>query len=138
MVEDPLLDRQGGNPYITHTLGLLSLRKIKQKFNLTDIWRKQNPQKQFFRYHNKSQQIHSRIDRIYLLQNQKINSTSIIPNNLSDHDAITVTLKIKKTNQQGQGYWKLSTSTLQQKSFQELFKHFLSDFQSQKKQTILR
>ena len=25
MVEDPLLDRQGGNPYITHTLGLLSL-----------------------------------------------------------------------------------------------------------------
>ena len=95
MVEDPLLDRQGGKPNITHTLGLYFLTKIKQKYNLTDIWWKQNPQKQFFTYHNKSQQIHSRIDRIYLLLNQKIYNTSINLNNLSDHDAITVSLKIK-------------------------------------------
>ena len=100
---------------------------------MTDIWQKQNPHKQFFTYHNKSQQIHSRIDPIYLLQNQKINNTSIILNNLSDHDAITVTLKIKKTNPKDQGYWKLNTSILQQKSFQKLFKQFWLDWQSQKK-----
>ena len=103
---------------------------------MTDISQKENPDKYFFTYYNKFQQIHSRIDRIYLLQNQKIKNTTITLNNLSDHDAITVTLKIKKktTNQHGQGYWKLNTSILQQKSFQKLFKRFWSDWQTQKKQ----
>ena len=133
MVEDPLLDRYGGNPNTTHTLGINHLTKIKQKYNLTDIWRKENPDKRLFTYHNKNQQIHSRIDRIYLLQNQKIQNTSIIPNNLSDHDAITVSLNIKKTNQQGQGYWKLNTSILQQQSFQKLFKQFWNDWKKQQK-----
>ena len=48
MVDDPLLDRQDGNPNTTHTLGLNSLTKIKQKYNLTDIWQKENPDKNFF------------------------------------------------------------------------------------------
>ena len=95
MAEDPLLDRHGGNPNITHTLGIYYLTKIKQKYSLTDIWRKENPDKKLFTYHNKNQQIDSRIDRIYLLQDQKIKNTFIIPNNLSDHDAIIVSLKIK-------------------------------------------
>ena len=34
MVEDHLLDRQGGNPNITHTLGLNYLTQIKQKIQL--------------------------------------------------------------------------------------------------------
>ena len=38
MLEDPLLDRQGGNPNIIHTLGLHFLTKIKQKYTLTDIF----------------------------------------------------------------------------------------------------
>ena len=38
MVEDIILDRKGGNPNITHTLGLEYLTKIKQINNLTDIW----------------------------------------------------------------------------------------------------
>ena len=98
MAEDPLLDKHGGNPNITHTLGIYYLTKIKQKYNLTDIWRKENPDKKLFTYHNKNQQIDGRIDRIYLLQDQKIKNTSIIPNNLSDHDAIIVSLQIKKKN----------------------------------------
>ena len=72
MVEDILLDRKGGNPNITHTLGLEYLTKIKQTNNLTVIWRKQNPHKTLFTYHNKNQQIHSRIDRFYTTNNQKI------------------------------------------------------------------
>ena len=43
MVEDLLLDRQGGNPNNTQMLGLEYLTKIKQTYNLTDIWRKENP-----------------------------------------------------------------------------------------------
>ena len=103
---------------------------------MTDISQKENADKYFLTYYNKFQQIHSRIDCIYLLQNQKIKNTTITPNNLSDHDAITVTLKIKKKpNQHGQGYWKLNTSILQQKSFQKLFKRFWSDWQTQKNKT---
>ena len=135
MVEDPLLDRYGGNPNITHTIGINHLKKIKKKYNLTDIWPKENLDKKLFTYHNKNQQIHSGVDRIYLLQNQKTQNTSVIPNNLSDHDAITVSLNIKKTNQQGQEYWKLNTSILQQQSFQKLFKQFWTDWKKQKKTT---
>ena len=133
MVEDLLLDRQGGNPNTTHTLGLNSLTKTKQKYNLTDIWWKENPDKKLFTYHNKFQQILSRIDRFYLLQNQQIKNTAITPNNLSDYDAITVILKIKKNNPKTPGILELNTSILQQKYFQKLFKCFWWDWQSQPK-----
>ena len=112
MVEDLLLDRQGGNPNNTHMLGLDHLSKIKQTNNLIDIWRKENPDKRIFTFHNKNQQIHSRIDRIYIQNNQKIKNVPIIPNNLSDHDAVKLTIQVKKTNISGTGYWKLNISIL--------------------------
>ena len=48
MVEDLLLDRQGGSPDNTHMLGLQYLIKLKQKYGLTGIWRKENPDKKLF------------------------------------------------------------------------------------------
>ena len=112
MVEDLLLDRQGGNQNNTHMLGLDHLSKIKQTNNLIDIWRKENPDKRIFTFHNKNQQIHSRIDRIYIQNNQKIKNVPIIPNNLSDHDVVKLTIQVKKTNISGTGYWKLNISIL--------------------------
>ena len=103
MVEDILLDRKGGNPNKTHTLGLDYLIKIKQANNLTDIWRKENPHKTLFTYHNINQQIHSRIDRFYITSNQKITNISIVPNGLSDNEAIQLKIKIKKTHISGIG-----------------------------------
>ena len=70
MLEDILLDIKGGNPNITHTLNYLT--KIKQTNNLTVIWRKENPHKTLFTFHKKNQWIHSRIDRFYITNNQKI------------------------------------------------------------------
>ena len=70
MVEDLLLDRQGGNPNNTHMLGSNYLTKIKQTNNLIDIWRKENPDKTLFTFHNKRQKIHSRIDRICIQNKQ--------------------------------------------------------------------
>ena len=72
MVEDILLDRKGGHPNNTHLLGLTHLKKIKQTNNLVETWRKENPHKNLFTYHNKNKQIHSRIDRFYIKNNQKI------------------------------------------------------------------
>ena len=110
MVEVILLDRKGGNPNITHTLGIEYLTKIKQTNNLTDIWRKQNPHTTLFTYHNKNEQIRSRIDRFYIKNNQEIKNVCIVSNRLSDHDAIQLKIKMKKTNVSGAGYWKLTTS----------------------------
>ena len=59
MLEDILLDIKGGNPNITHILGLNYLTKIKQTNNLRDIWPKENPHKTLFTFHKKNQQIHS-------------------------------------------------------------------------------
>ena len=120
MLEVILLDIKGGNPNITHTLGLNYLTKIKQTNNLTDIWRKENPHKTLFTFHKKNQRIHSRIDRFYITNNQKIKNVSIVPNGLSDHDAIQLKIKIKNTNVSGAGYWKLNTSILKQVSFEKL------------------
>ena len=109
------------------------LQKIKQRYNLTDIWRKQNPDKQLFTFHNNNKLIHSRLDRIYIPKNQKIINVNIIPNNLSDHDAIQVIISVKKKNIYSQGYWRLNTSIIKQKQFQKLFKKFWNDWLIQKK-----
>ena len=96
MVANTLLDRKGGKPNNMHTLGLDHLTKIKQTNNLRDIWRKKTPGRTLFTFHIKNPQIHSRIDRFYIKNNQKIKNVSIIPNGLSDHDAIQLIIKIKK------------------------------------------
>ena len=134
MVENLLLDRQGGNPNNTHLLGIQYLQKIKQKYNLTDIWRKQHPGKKSFTFHNNNHQIHSRLDRFYIPQNQKIKNVNIIPNNLSEYDDIKLIIKVKKKKLYGQGYWKLNTSIPKQKDFQKLFNKFWKDWQSKKHQ----
>ena len=62
--------------------------------------------------------------------NQKITNTSIIPNGLSDHDAVTAT--IQKANTSSNHYWKLNTSILKEMNFQKLFQLFWKDWQTQK------
>ena len=101
-----------------------SVTKIKQTNSLIDIWQKENPGKRIFTFHNKHKKLHSRIDRIYIQNKQKIWSVSVIPNNLFDHDAVKITLKIKKANISGARYWKLNTSILKQNTFKKLFKNF--------------
>lgn len=91
-------------------LGLDHLNKIKQTNDLVDIWQKKHPDKRWFTFHNNSQQIHSRIDRIYIKNNQKTINRSIIPTALLDDYAVMVTIQIEKTNISCKGYWKLKPS----------------------------
>ena len=97
MVEDILLDRKGGNPNKTHSLGLGYLTKIKQTNNLQIFGKKKIHTKHYLRFTTKNQQIHSRIDRFYIKNNQRIKNVSIVPNGLSDHDAMQIKIKLKKT-----------------------------------------
>ena len=87
---------------------------------MIDIWRKENPHRNIFTYHDNNQSIHSRIDRFYINKTQKIQNISITPNNLSDHEGLILTLLIKKSNISGSGYWKLNTSILKRTNKQAI------------------
>ena len=76
--------------------------------------------------------MHSTIDSIYATQNLKNSDTNTIPNNLSDHEMLSLTLRIKIHKPKGNGFWKLNTSILQQKIFKEIFQNFYQNWQHQK------
>ena len=113
-------------------LCLAYLQEIKQKNKLIDIWRKENPNKRPFTFHNHNQSIHSRTDKFYINKNQKTKHISIFPNNLSDHDGLKLDIQIEKTNSKGKGFWKLNTSIPKQKEFQKIFQNFWQDWQKEK------
>ena len=124
MVEDVMLDRRGGTPSNSHLLGLQYLQQIKEKNKIIDTWRKKHPNLRQYTFHNYNNLIHSRIDRIYAHENQIILKSQILPNPFSDHDTVLLTLQIPNQNPKGQGYWKLNTSILSNKSFKKLFENF--------------
>ena len=133
MLEDILLDKIGGNTSNTHLIGLNILTEIKNQNNLIDIWRKINPDKRMFTYHNPDKTIHTRLDRIYMTNNMVIKKSTIYPISLSDHDGVTVSFQIGEINPKGPGIWKLNTSILKHKNFQEIFKSFWTYWQKQKR-----
>ena len=52
MIENLYFDRIGGNPNKTHTIGFETFKTVKNKLNLIDLWRKNNPFQKNFTYHN--------------------------------------------------------------------------------------
>ena len=132
MLEDIFLDKLGGNTSNTYLIGLDIITEIKNQNNLIDIWRKINPHKRLFTYHNPDKTIHTRLDRIYITDNITVKTSTIYPISLSDHDGVTVSFQIRETNPKGPGIWKLNSSILKQKHFQEIFKNYWSYWRKQK------
>ena len=124
MIENIFLDKLGGNTSNVHLIGLNELTKIKNKHKLVDIWRKNNPSKRNLTYHNADNTIHSRLDRIYISKTMTIKTCKINPTSIADHDSVSVIIQISETNLRGPGVWKLNTSILKQKKFQEITKNF--------------
>ena len=97
MAKNLTKDRQGGNPNRLHQYGLQELNEIKQDCNLIDIWRTQNKFKTQFTYENDLLDFKSRIDRFYIWNHARKNFSiqpDIVPNTLSDHHMISLSLKI--------------------------------------------
>ena len=132
MIENIFLDRLGGNPKYTHTIGLETLKKIKNKHNLTDIWRKNNPFQKCFTYHNADNTIHSRSDRFYISKEIKNVKCKIIPNTVSDHDSVSLYLSVNRKEPKRPGTWKLNTTILTQKNFKKIFQKFWNNWQYEK------
>ena len=135
MVENLTMDRQGGNPNRQHLYGLEELNKIKQNCNLIDIWRIQHTFQTKFTYENNVLDFKSRIDRFYIWRDAKKNfsiRSDIIPNNISDHSMICLSLKNITTNKRGPSYWKLNTSILQNKEYKQKIETFWQHWQNKK------
>ena len=122
MVENLTMDRQGGNLNRQHQHGLEELNEIKQNCNLIDIWRTQNKFKMQFTYKNDILDFKSRIDHFYNGNHARTNCSirsDIVPNTLSDHHMISLSLKNITTNKRGPSYWKLNASILQNKEYKQ-------------------
>ena len=132
MVEDLYLDRQGGTPSNIDLIGQQYLQTIKETYNLIDNWRKIKRTKRIYTFHNYNNSICSRIDRIYTTKNIKLNNATIIPNNISDHDIITLTITITKQKPKGRGIWKLNATIVKEKNFTEIFRIFWQNWQKEK------
>ena len=124
MVEDPALDRIPALAKYYHTQGNIALTKLKQKHDVHDTWRTQNPRTKQYTWRSRKQfdNTKSRLDRLYLSATLTSLSHSIIPHVLSDHSIVTVTVQLPTNNKPGPGYWKLNTSILQEVEYTTLMK----------------
>ena len=132
IIENLFLDRTGGNPNETHIIGFETLKTVKNKLNLIDIWRKNNPFQKSFTYNNADNTIHTRLDRFYINKTIKTIKCQIIPNTISDHYSVSLHIQINKNEPKGPGIWKLNTSILTHKTFQNIFKQVWKDWQNEK------
>lgn len=120
------------NCSIVRSIDKSSLRSLKSDFSLTDIWRKQNPQKILFTWSNSDHSQMSRIDR-FLIANSllpDVLSSDILPCVLSDHDFITLEFSVNGLLKHGLGVWKFNVSLLSDPDFKKLLSHTIADFKS--------
>ena len=95
--------------------------------NLNDAWRKIHPNKKQFTYKDIS-----RLDK-FLVSTEILDSLQksniVIPGIKSDHKCITMLLDFDKSTR-GPGRWKLNTSILQDKTYNEKIKNLIQKTQS--------
>jgi len=101
------------------------MTKLKASLELTDGWRKANPQTRSFTWEgttrNNRRNIFSRIDRIYISDTtwQSTNEYKIINCDVSDHDGIAMTIRNATAPKTGTGEPKLNLKILNHPEFTE-------------------
>ena len=122
------IDRSGGN-YTIWTENEHTLNRIKEKYDLIDIWRTRNPEKKRYTWRKKRPLIQSRIDRLYISDTLQYNvsRTEILPGKKSDHSAIMISIKPTKfIGNTGPNYWKFNNSLLKNNEFTDGLKKYIT------------
>ena len=135
MVDDLTMDRQGGNPRPFHRYGMDTLAAlVLEPFGLVDIWRHQHPSTRQFTHHKVMEDIHSRLDRIYIPASfLDLTVSSHISHFVwSDHDVCAVNIHFRKTVNRGPGYFKLNLSYLDHPAYVEKIQAFWRSWQGQR------
>ena len=114
-IENPALDKQGGNP-APRQYALKILHNVMSQFDLTNIWRLRNPRKREFTWTGRDSRtvnsfINTRIDRFYTSQTitPYVAESSIAAYPHSDHDVILLTLDLDR-QPRGPGYWHINNT----------------------------
>ena len=135
MVENTHLDRKGGNPREKHTWGLTSLNVLKKETDSIDIWRHLYPKSKIFTWHSLYENVHSRLDRIYISKDliPFVNGVEISNFSISDHDIVAMNIDPPSPPaSRGPGYWKINNSLLEDKEYQKTIKDFWISWQKKK------
>lgn len=105
---------------------------IKNKYELIDGWRWQNPDLQDYTYIQPSTNSMSRIDRIYANKNlyKKAYNWGIIENAaISDHKIPTMEILRENQPYTGEGYWRLPISLIDHPTFHNKSKKLIKETQ---------
>ena len=113
---DADLDASGGNPNSSLKLNSIAeFLKIKQKYDLCDIFRIRNPRKKRFTYFRKTPRISRRLD-LFLVSNTAqdvIENCMVLTSLQSDHSPVLVKFNpSRSTLKKGPSYWKFNNSLL--------------------------
>lgn len=121
-IMDPNMDRKSDSNFkcTPHYSSVRNtLNEISESFDISDVWRRKNPNLRRFTWRRHHPQVKSRLD-YWLVSNNLydcIDKTDIEPSIKSDHSAISLTLKGSLENARGRGYWKLNNTFLQEEAF---------------------
>ena len=113
---------------------LSEVNKIKETFQVTDIWRVKNPHASRFTWRRTNPSIKSRLDYWLIphAMEDYVEEVDIVPSINTDHSAITLKMKGFQGNAKGKGIWRLNNSFLEEeqyvKDIREQYKKWLVEF----------
>ncbi len=114
-------DKQGGQLYKSRKVRHL-IEQLLEDFELVDIWRVKNPTVKQFTWAQNKPKVCCRLDMLFISNEmlQVAKKSEIISTVESDHSAVTVLFQGNNYVPRGPGYWKLNTSVLQEKEYQDI------------------
>ena len=97
------MDKKGGNSILKKARVIQEIERLINLYDVSDIWRRRNPDTERFRWRNKSRKIQVRLQCCRIINAPE-----------SDHSAITPHLKSESLMQpKGPGFWKFNNSLLE-------------------------
>jgi exonuclease III len=105
------LDRKGGSGNLTaeYIKSIKLLNQMQEDFDLSDEWRIRNPDIKRYTWRQKTPQIFSRLDMLFISKSlcDSVREIDIIPSVKSDHSPILMTIRSDQ-QEKGRGLWKLN------------------------------
>ena len=108
-------DKSGGNPVSIKSAVIKEINTLCDSYNLDDLWRNLNPDKQSFTWRTKSFKIQCRLDYFFVSQEliQSAKKCDIVHAPESGHSAAFFVLQTDHQKQKrGPGFWKFNTALL--------------------------
>ena len=99
--------------------------------NLVDPFREQNPKRRIWSFIGTGKAKNSRIDRMYVNMEEMKNVTNMKYTPTPFHGHRVLTFQVKDANEHGKGYYKMNTSILRDKRYEEIVNETIEDIYEQ-------